>query len=168
MLLYRHIRVNMHATRLLKLAYICVSVSTECANLHVVMPSDDIGIDLISIGERIRNRRNRLGLTQEELADTVGQERATISRLEKGKVPNPRLADLGRIASALNTNLIELLGAFDQVSPDDEMQAAFGISGVEFAKFITDDATDEEREAFRSIYRLVRHRRNLRRLTDPQ
>ena len=36
-------------------------------------------------GEVLRSRRKEMGLTQQQLADTLGRERTYISRLEKGE-----------------------------------------------------------------------------------
>lgn len=59
--------------------------------------------------ERVRARRLRLGLCQEEVADIVGVARTTIANLESGRFCTsvPRLVDLAR---ALQTTPDYLLG----------------------------------------------------------
>ena len=47
------------------------------------MDTDSINID---IGRRIRNHRNRNGLTQQELADRTELTKGFISQLERGQV----------------------------------------------------------------------------------
>ena len=49
------------------------------------MKRKDFNPELVAIGERIRIRREKLGLTQQELADAVGATRNTISRYETGQ-----------------------------------------------------------------------------------
>jgi hypothetical protein len=48
------------------------------------------------------------------------------------------------------------------------MESLTGMSAIRFAQFITDEATDEEREGLRAMSRLFRYRRSLRQPTDPQ
>lgn len=64
-----------------------------------------------SLGELIHRRRLELGLTQEELADRVGDgvRQAEISRLEHDRVSLPRRARLEQIARALDIPLGVLL-----------------------------------------------------------
>ena len=57
---------------------------------------------------RIKEARNNLGLSQEELADGASIDRTYVSQLERALV-NPSLAVLVRVASALNVNVITLL-----------------------------------------------------------
>ena len=57
---------------------------------------------------RIKEARNNLGLSQEELADAASIDRTYVSQLERALV-NPSLAVLVRVASALNVNVITLL-----------------------------------------------------------
>jgi HTH-type transcriptional regulator / antitoxin HipB len=51
-------------------------------------------------GKAIRDRRNRLGLSQSDLADVVGVNRRVIGELERGK-PSVQLAIALRVAEAV-------------------------------------------------------------------
>jgi transcriptional regulator with XRE-family HTH domain len=64
-----------------------------------------------TLGHAIRSRRTELALTQEELAERIGEgvRQAEISRLERDRVGLPRRARLERIATALELPLGELL-----------------------------------------------------------
>lgn len=82
-----------------------------------------------TLGSFIRRRRMELGMTQEALADLIGDNtrQADISRLENDRVTLPRRARLDAIAKAL------------QVSPG----VLLAKSGWEGAEIIDDDeATD--------------------------
>ena len=57
---------------------------------------------------RIKEARNNLGLSQEELADAASIDRTYVSQLEQALV-NPSLSVLVHAASALNVNVITLL-----------------------------------------------------------
>jgi transcriptional regulator with XRE-family HTH domain len=64
-----------------------------------------------TLGAFIRRRRMELGLTQEALADLIGDNtrQADISRLENDRVTLPRRARLDAIAQALQVSPGELL-----------------------------------------------------------
>lgn len=51
-------------------------------------------------GEILRDRRKALGMTQKELAESIGRERTYINRIEKGET-DMQLSSFLRIASAL-------------------------------------------------------------------
>ncbi|MDN7025023.1 helix-turn-helix transcriptional regulator [Methanoculleus sp. FWC-SCC1] len=65
---------------------------------------------------RIKELRARLGLTQEDLAKSVGVRRETIVFLEKGKY-NPSLKLAYKVAQTLGTTIDDLF-IFD----DDDLQ----------------------------------------------
>ena len=63
---------------------------------------------LTTFGNAARNKRQRLALSQEALAETAEFDRTYISLLERGK-RNPSLTNLCRLAAALNTTPSDLL-----------------------------------------------------------
>lgn len=56
------------------------------------------------IGTKIRILRKAKGYTQQDLADLLGVQRATISNYEVGR-RSPHIKELGRIAELLGVNL---------------------------------------------------------------
>ncbi len=64
----------------------------------------------MTIGEKIKNNRKRIGMTQEELAKQVGYTgKSMISRIENGK-NKPSYEALSKIARALDMSPADLLG----------------------------------------------------------
>lgn len=61
--------------------------------------------DAFQLGARIRAERERVGLTQSELAEKMGTTQPTIARLEAGGV-TPSLDTLHRAADALGLELV--------------------------------------------------------------
>lgn len=59
-----------------------------------------------SVGKRIRELRNKLGVSQEEFADMVGLDRTYITSVECGK-RNVSIVNVEKIANALNVSLSE-------------------------------------------------------------
>lgn len=62
----------------------------------------------MTLGNKIRNRREELGLTQPELADKAKTSQPYISRLEKGEL-HPSMRKLLDLSSALNMSIDEML-----------------------------------------------------------
>lgn len=57
------------------------------------------------MGERIKNRRKAIGLSQQELADAVGISRNALSRIELSPIPNMTVYTAMRIAKALGVTM---------------------------------------------------------------
>lgn len=72
--------------------------------------SDDVEIDLISVGKRIRHLRKQRGLTLDQLGATVGTAPSQLSLVENGK-REPKLSMLRTLARALEVSTDELLGS---------------------------------------------------------
>ena len=68
---------------------------------------DPVGLAL-TIGARIRAHRERLGLTQNDLALATGIHRPNIARLEKG-VGLPNLSTVIKVANGLSVTLESLI-----------------------------------------------------------
>lgn len=61
-------------------------------------------IDNILIGFRIKEKRLKLGLTQEELAKKIGIDQSDLSKIEKGTA-NPTIKMIKRIADSLDSKI---------------------------------------------------------------
>jgi transcriptional regulator with XRE-family HTH domain len=93
----------------------------------------------VTLGTFIRERRQDLGLTQEQLAERVGPSvrQAEISRLEKDRITLPSRARLEQLAAALEVSLGDLLvrtgwlqeGLRDQVAPGGQSVASVQAPG---------------------------------------
>ena len=76
----------------------------------------DAEVNAYLLGEAIKNARTALNLTQEELGQRIGVQRAQISRLEKGK-STITLPTLSRVFKALGINSATLdLGAAGKIA----------------------------------------------------
>ena len=70
------------------------------------------------LGESIRSRRMRLGMSQIDLATTAGVHRTYISDIERG-ARNVTVLTIHRIAIALRVCTAELFAYADQMAKDD-------------------------------------------------
>lgn len=73
----------------------------------------------MTIGNRIKERRQRLGMSAEELGKRIGKDRATIYRYEKGDIENLPLDILTPLAEALGTTPQYLMG-WEKIKKDNE------------------------------------------------
>ena len=60
------------------------------------------------IGNNIRKQRDKLGISQQELADNADVAKSTIQRIEKGEM-NPSILTLINICLALEIDLSKLV-----------------------------------------------------------
>jgi DNA-binding Xre family transcriptional regulator len=65
--------------------------------------------DLAKALAALRAERERQGLSLSDVSERSGIDRATLSKLETGKAPNPTVGTLRALASALNKRLSWLL-----------------------------------------------------------
>jgi transcriptional regulator with XRE-family HTH domain len=85
----------------------------------------------MSIARKLVDLREQLGMTQQDLRKATGVAQATISRIERGVLPHPKLDVLRRLAEALNVTVdyladrTEEMGPSDVVSADPRAQAIF-------------------------------------------
>lgn len=105
-----------------------------------------------TLGAYIRRRRLELGLTQEALADMIGDNtrQADVSRLENDRVTLPRRARLEAIARALQVSPGELLArsgweggeAIDRSSIDGSAVTGLAERVAQLTDELPDDAAD--------------------------
>lgn len=75
------------------------------------------GGDQALLAQRLREAREVLGLTQEEVAAALGMQRTSVSGIESVK-RNVSATELARLASLYRRSVDWLLGKEEQASPD--------------------------------------------------
>jgi len=63
----------------------------------------------INIGENIKKRRAKSGLSQEEFAQKSGVKYTTLTKIETGVIKKPSVLLMAKIAKALGVSIEELL-----------------------------------------------------------
>ena len=71
----------------------------------------------MAVGERIKELREQMGVSQNKLAKLAGMSQAAISIIESGK-KSPTVDTLGRIAQAIGCTVSDLTGMDDLPQPD--------------------------------------------------
>ena len=72
----------------------------------------------MALADKVKELRQKLGWKQVTLAKNSGIPQATISRIESGKVTQPKMGQLQKLADALGTTIDYLAG--------DSIQMSFG------------------------------------------
>jgi transcriptional regulator with XRE-family HTH domain len=70
----------------------------------------------MNIGAKIRQRREQLGLSQQELARRLGMTQARISEIESGARPHVNLINLRNLARTLGVSADYLIGTWDDAA----------------------------------------------------
>ena len=73
----------------------------------------------MTTGEKIKELRKALGMTQEELGEKIGVQKAAINKYETGIVVNLKQDTIKRLSKALCVSPVVLLGAADELSDDE-------------------------------------------------
>ncbi|MGH9057439.1 MAG: helix-turn-helix domain-containing protein [Acidimicrobiales bacterium] len=61
-----------------------------------------------ALGQRVRERRRALGVSQEDLGDLAGLHRTYVGHLERGEI-NPSLLNILKVAAALGIDAADLV-----------------------------------------------------------
>lgn len=64
---------------------------------------------MATIGENIKKYRNKLGLTQDDLAKKVDIKYTTLMKVESGTVNKPSVQTMAKIAKALSVSIEDLI-----------------------------------------------------------
>ena len=62
-----------------------------------------------NIGENIKKRRTKLGLSQEDFAQKSGVKYTTLTKIETGVIKTPSVVIMAKIAKTLDVNIEELI-----------------------------------------------------------
>lgn len=104
---------------------------------------EDLIMDILTLGQRIRIKRKELGMTQDELANEVGVVRPIISSYETGKI-KPPIDKIVKLEKALKFYNKELL--IDDSIIDEVPREYF-----KFDLVSVDDILDMISETFKSL-----------------
>ena len=74
-----------------------------------------MSIDLTQAGMVIKKKRKELGITQQELSEKLNISQSYIAGLETGKIKNPTIENLDKIAEFLGIPIAEILAADDSL-----------------------------------------------------
>jgi transcriptional regulator with XRE-family HTH domain len=70
-----------------------------------------------ALGERIRQERRRVGLSQTALAQRIDISPTALNDIETGKTPDPRVSRIKAIADTLQVSTDYLVGLTDDSTP---------------------------------------------------
>lgn len=88
----------------------------------------------VDLGHLLQEARKKAGLTQQELCQKAGLSYSTLAKIERGAIKAPSIFTIQSIASALSTNLNDLMG--DHGAPaETETPKKRSKSGVRFVYF---------------------------------
>ena len=108
----------------------------------------------MDIGEKIKKIREAKGLSQKEVAATVGMDQSQYSKIEKGKT-DPTTTTLQKISGAIGVSLAEIF------APDDVFKDvdSYDRSLLEKLQLLEQLEEDEKQSVFKIIDSLVSKKR---------
>lgn len=94
---------------------------------------------MTKLNERIKVLRKKAGLTQEELGEILGIQKASVQKYEKGTISNPKPEMVEKMAKVFNVTPSHIMGwdRFDEktlskeVKILEEIGRLFGMAGIE-------------------------------------
>lgn len=104
------------------------------------------------LGKRIREERQRVGLTQEQIAEYIDVSTTYIGFIERGE-RSVTLEKLALLAECFHVSVDSLLSESSGGTPDETQ--------FEKLRFLWNKATEEERSLLLSIADVIVHHRNL-------
>lgn len=75
---------------------------------------------MCEVAKKIKNRREQLGLTLEEVGQAVGVGKSTVLRWENGNIRNMRRDKIAALAKILQISPVELVPAAGETMTEDE------------------------------------------------
>lgn len=114
-------------------------------------------------GQRIKRRREALGLDVIDLAQQAKVDRGQLARIEAGEVQRPRHSTIHAIESALDRLEVEMGGPYDSPEP---RQVTFRIQGNFGVDVVVQGPVDDADELERVVERLILGMQNRERTNE--
>lgn len=74
----------------------------------------------MDMGEKIKKRREELGLTLQEVGNYIGVSKATVQRYESGEIKNLKIETIEKLCKILKVTPAYLMGWESPENPNDE------------------------------------------------
>ncbi|GAA6817921.1 helix-turn-helix transcriptional regulator [Helicobacter pylori] len=103
----------------------------------------------MSFSKRMKQSREKQGITLAELGKRIGKTEATVQRYESGNIKNLKNDTIENIANALNVNPAYLMGWYDEQLQQDTIAAHFD----------KEDLTDEEKQEVEDFINYLKSKR---------
>jgi transcriptional regulator with XRE-family HTH domain len=84
----------------------------------------------MSMGDRIKKRRQALGMSQQDLADLIRVSRQTIAQLESGVRPTMNTDTAKALARALGVSIDYLVGTWEEDQDSEREPATLAMVGA--------------------------------------
>lgn len=112
-------------------------------------------IDRKLIGDRIKERRKSVGLTQEELGDKIGKTFATVAKYENGLIKNIDAMIISKIADITNTDIDYLLLKSNIPNP---VNAPIQIAASTKNNIDLSKICEEDKQTILKIYNILKNK----------
>lgn len=121
------------------------------------------------LGDRLRKQRNRLKLTQEDIARKIGVARTTYAMYEQNS-REPDYATLQKLADLFDVSVDYLLGRTNDPTPPGNSKPREEFEDPELGLWFKEllDAPEERREELRKIWEIIKQREAGRKPGDKQ
>lgn len=111
----------------------------------------------MSFGTLLKEKRREAGVTQRELAKSIGVDFSYISKLENDRLPPPAAETIVAIAETLKVASEELLAEAGKLPDDIQKSIGESLAAQEFLRDAKDfDLSDEEWSKMRDSLRKLR------------
>ena len=130
---------------------------------YAIIFSSPKEVVIITIGERIRQKRLEAGMSVDELALKLGKNRATVYRYENGDIENLPTTILEPIAQALETTPAYLMGYEENLnnSADLVTKILMGKCLIDHVKLLMDLNSDNRKSVYDMIDFLAQKEKGL-------
>jgi transcriptional regulator with XRE-family HTH domain len=109
-----------------------------------------------TLGSKIVTQRQQLAMSQKDLAEATGLPQATISRIERDIIKQPRLEVLRKLAEALNVTVDYLSGRTKEMTSSDVVSSDPRASAI-FRGY--KDMTEDEKAQLMRFAQFIREKR---------
>jgi len=87
------------------------------------------------IGDRIKELRKAKNLTQEQLGEILGVQKAAVLKYEKGYVQNLKRSTIEKLANLFEVSIDYLLGLNKEIEVKDDIISKYNLNEMELAEY---------------------------------